>query len=411
MSGIAISTERLGKRYRIGQRHARYQTLRQHLSDLFSANLRRGTSPSKGKDSHIWALRDVSLEIKSGDLVGIIGRNGAGKSTLLRILSRVTEPTEGYGQTRGRVGSLLEIGTGFHNELTGRENLYLSGALLGLRRAVIEKKFDEIVAFSGVEKFLDTPLKHYSTGMYFRLAFAVAAHLEPDILLVDEVLAVGDAAFQEKCLGKMGDVAKGGRTVLFVSHNMAAVRSLCRRGIVLSDGRISYTGDIDKSIESYYRSIGTFGAQEPDKKSRAVDPPRDRLGFGPVILAGRAGNTVGQSDEFSVSSVLRLPEPASGFSLSCVLKDAFGRRLFAQGANSISLGLKSVTPGLYHVTAQCPALWLSPGVYSLYFDAMLWTASSSGRCQSDTLPLDVAGANGGADAILHPDLQWSFHPL
>ena len=189
-------------------------------------------------DGHIWALRDVSLDIMPGEVVGIIGRNGAGKCTLLKILSRITEPTTGRVDLYGRVGSLLEVGTGFHPELTGRENIYLNGAILGMKRAEIERKFDEIVAFAEIEKFLDTPVKHYSSGMYVRLAFAVAAHLEPEILLVDEVLAVGDAAFQKKCLGKMGDVARGGRTVLFVSHNMASVESLCTTALLLDGGRL-----------------------------------------------------------------------------------------------------------------------------------------------------------------------------
>ncbi|MBI4525295.1 MAG: ABC transporter ATP-binding protein [Deltaproteobacteria bacterium] len=199
----------------------------------------------------LWALRGVSFEVNHGEVVGIIGRNGAGKSTLLKILSRITKPSEGYADINGRVGSLLEVGTGFHPELTGRENIYLNGAILGMKKAEIQRKFDEIVAFAEVEKFIDTPVKHYSSGMYVRLAFAVAAHLEPEILLVDEVLAVGDAAFQKKCLGKMGDVAKEGRTVLFVSHNMGSVQNLCQRGVLLECGRIIYSGAQTKAIAQY----------------------------------------------------------------------------------------------------------------------------------------------------------------
>jgi lipopolysaccharide transport system ATP-binding protein len=202
----------------------------------------------------IWALKDVSFEVKRGEVVGIIGRNGAGKTTLLKILSRITEPTEGYAEIRGRVGSLLEVGTGFHAELTGRENIYLSGAILGMKKTEIERKFDEIVAFAEVEKFIDTPVKHYSSGMYVRLAFAVAAHLEPEILLVDEVLAVGDAAFQKKCLGKMGDVAKEGRTVLFVSHNMAAVQNLCRKAVWLNEGGVADDGEVHKVVSQYFQA-------------------------------------------------------------------------------------------------------------------------------------------------------------
>jgi lipopolysaccharide transport system ATP-binding protein len=220
MSEIAIRVEKLSKRYQIGVAQQRHDTLR----DALGANLarlrptRRAPRAARHADE-FWALRDVSFEVKRGEVVGIIGRNGAGKSTLLKILSRITEPTSGQAQIHGRVGSLLEVGTGFHPELTGRENIYLNGAILGMRRFEIERKFDEIVAFAEIERFLDTPVKRYSSGMYVRLAFAVAAHLEPEILLVDEVLAVGDAAFQKKCLGKMGDVAKEGRTVLFVSHS------------------------------------------------------------------------------------------------------------------------------------------------------------------------------------------------
>ena len=201
-----------------------------------------------------WALKDVDFEIKRGEVVGIIGRNGAGKSTLLKILSRITEPTEGRVTINGRIGSLLEVGTGFHPELTGRENIYLNGAILGMRRAEIRRKFDEIVAFAEIEKFLDTPVKRYSSGMYVRLAFAVAAHLEPEILLVDEVLAVGDAEFQRKSLGKMSDVANGGRTVLFVSHNLAAVRSLCSRAFLFERGKLAFGGDVSAALTSYERA-------------------------------------------------------------------------------------------------------------------------------------------------------------
>ena len=227
MSDIVIRVDSLSKQYRIGGKQEGYRTLRDTLTETFVSPFRRARKLLRGHaygaaelDEIIWALRDISFEVKRGEVVGIIGRNGAGKTTLLKILSRITEPTEGYAEIHGRVGSLLEVGTGFHPELTGRENIYLNGAILGMKKAEIERKFDEIVDFAEIEKFIDTPVKHYSSGMYVRLAFAVAAHMEPEILLVDEVLAVGDAAFQKKCLGKMGEVAEGGRTVLFVSHNM-----------------------------------------------------------------------------------------------------------------------------------------------------------------------------------------------
>ncbi|MCA9896469.1 MAG: ABC transporter ATP-binding protein, partial [Anaerolineae bacterium] len=200
---------------------------------------------------NLWALKDVSFEVKRGEVVGIVGRNGAGKSTLLKILSRITEPTSGHAEIHGRVGSLLEVGTGFHPELTGRENIYMNGAILGMRRSEIDRQFDEIVAFAEIERFLDTPVKRYSSGMHVRLAFAVAAHLEPEILLVDEVLAVGDVEFQRKCLGKMEDVAQGGRTVIFVSHNMAAVKDLCQRAFLLKEGELEFVGSVDATIRRY----------------------------------------------------------------------------------------------------------------------------------------------------------------
>jgi len=263
MSDIAIRVENLSKLYRIGQ-FIGYTTLRESLVNVISAPFRRfrptvadTVVKSRNPDSdYIWALKDVSFKVKQGEVVGIIGKNGAGKTTLLRILTRITEPTEGYAEIHGRVGSLLEVGTGFHPELTGRENIYLNGAVLGMKRKEIDRKFDEIVEFSGVEKFIDTPLKRYSTGMQVRLAFAVAAHLEPEILLVDEVLAVGDTEFQKKCLGKMGDIARGGRTVLFVSHNMNAISLLCERTILLQDGKIATDGSTPQVVAEYLSSGG-----------------------------------------------------------------------------------------------------------------------------------------------------------
>jgi lipopolysaccharide transport system ATP-binding protein len=254
----AIAVERLSKRYRIGlQRAKRYRTLRESITDGFASQWKRlraaeRNSPSASPAAGIyWALQDVSFEIQPGEVVGIIGRNGAGKSTLLKILSRITEPTSGRATIRGRIGSLLEVGTGFHPELTGRENVYLNGSILGMSRREIDRKFDEIVAFAESEQFLDTPVKRYSSGMYVRLAFAVAAHLEPEILLVDEVLAVGDAEFQRKCLGKMDDIARGGRTVLFVSHQISAVRRLCRQCLMLEKGRLKSFGPMDEVIAQY----------------------------------------------------------------------------------------------------------------------------------------------------------------
>lgn len=262
MSSPIIKVDGLSKRYRIGAKERGYKTFREAIVDGISApvrNLAKLRKLTKFRDRQslnceedvIWALKDVSFEVNEGEVLGIIGRNGAGKTTLLKILSRITEPTSGFVEIQGRLSSLLEVGTGFHPELTGRENIFLNGAILGMRKREIERKFDEIVDFAEIEKFIDTPVKRYSSGMYVRLAFAVAAHLEPEILLIDEVLAVGDIAFQKKCLGKMGEVAKGGRTVIFVSHNMGAIRSLCDRAIWLDNGQIVEKGATDEVVRDY----------------------------------------------------------------------------------------------------------------------------------------------------------------
>ncbi len=264
MSSTAISVEGLGKKYRLGANARSYKTLRESLVDVAKLPLRtasrvtrRTSDGERGKRPEFWAVKDVSFEVKEGEALGIIGRNGAGKSTLLKLLSQITEPTEGRIRTKGRVSSLLEVGTGFHPELTGRENIYLNGAILGMLRSEVTRNFDEIVAFAEVEKFIDTQVKHYSSGMYLRLAFAVAAHLEPEVLIVDEVLAVGDADFQKKCMGKMGSVAKEGRTVLFVSHNLAAVKNICSTGILLNHGRLSFHGTAYEAVKNYESKVSS----------------------------------------------------------------------------------------------------------------------------------------------------------
>src|SRR6266403_149505 len=259
MSDTVIRVENLGKRYTIGANGAGSDGLRHAIHDLFTAPFKNGgkqqSAKTKQHSEEFWALKDISFDVKQGEVVGIIGRNGAGKSTLLKILSRITDPTTGRLGIRGRVASLLEVGTGFHPELTGRENVFLNGAILGMSREEIKRKFDEIVAFAEVEQFLDTPVKRYSSGMYVRLAFSVAAHLEPEIFVIDEVLAVGDAAFQKKCLGKMGEVAKGGRTVLFVSHNMQAILSLTQRAMAFDNGQVWKVGPSQEVVEAYEKRV------------------------------------------------------------------------------------------------------------------------------------------------------------
>jgi len=289
-----IRVEDLWKCYRIGydQAKARRRGLGDTIRDVATAPLRHlRQGAALGRTEKFWALKDINFEVKPGEVVGIIGRNGAGKTTLLKILSRITLPTKGHAGLRGRVGSLLEVGTGFHPELTGRENVFLNGAILGMTRREITRKFDEIAEFSGVEQFLDTPVKRYSSGMRVRLAFAVAAHLDPEILLIDEVLAVGDTAFQQKCLGKMGDLSQGGRTIVFVSHNLAAVRSLCQRGIFLENGQIHTNAPVDKALDAYLTTLEAKGATDLVERT-------DRRGKGDVRLQeiqifrdfGRASN-------------------------------------------------------------------------------------------------------------------------
>ena len=406
MSNVAIRVEGLSKQYRIGKPES-YKTLRETLVAAASSPWRRMRSAFRGAqspagDDRIWALKQVSFDVKPGDVIGIVGRNGAGKSTLLKILSRITEPTEGYAEINGRVCSLLEVGTGFHPELTGRENIYLNGAILGMRKAEIERKFDEIVDFAEVRRFIETPVKHFSSGMYLRLAFAVAAHLEPEILVVDEVLAVGDAAFQRKCVGKMESVSKRGRTVLFVSHNMGAVRSLCNKGVFLANGQVAQLGRIEKTIEAYYRSFQEVTTEAPG--------PVSGLRFGQIRLNGGAEGTIQQSEGFEISTELFISRNVDGFSLNCFLEDMNGRQIFHVRDESPNLGFKSGAAGKYTLAVGFPPLWLSPGLYSVYFKLFLWGdgRETGGRRLSDKLPLDVAGDSSITDSVLHPRAAWSI---
>ncbi|HUI89464.1 MAG TPA: ABC transporter ATP-binding protein [Anaerolineales bacterium] len=330
----AIRVDQLGKRYRIGAMQSRfhYGMLRDVLMDVAMTPVhvfRSMTGKSmRGAEnfSYIWALNDVSFEVQEGQVLGIIGRNGAGKSTLLKILARVTEPTKGSVSVRGRVGSLLEVGTGFHPELTGRENIYLNGAVLGMKRSETERKFDEIVAFSEVEQFIDTPVKRYSSGMYLRLAFAVAAHLEPEILVVDEVLAVGDAEFQKKCLGKMGDVAQQGRTVLFVSHNMSAVLRLTQEALVIDKGRLMMRAPTPEAVD-YYLSAGHADAGERIWEPDEV--PLNAAPFAPISLRlkdqrGKIVDTIRSTEPAALEFEYQLSAPTTGLRVGFYLSTMRG---------------------------------------------------------------------------------------
>jgi lipopolysaccharide transport system ATP-binding protein len=370
MSDIAIRVENLGKRYAIGKRE-RYKTLRDTLTDALAAPFRRfrnrSSASGNGAPDHIWALKEISFEIPRGEVMGVIGRNGAGKSTLLKVLSRITEPTEGLAEIHGRVGSLLEVGTGFHPELTGRENIYLNGAILGMRKAEIARKFDEIVAFAEIETFLDTPVKHYSSGMYMRLAFAVAAHLEPEILVVDEVLAVGDAQFQKKCLGKMEDVAAAGRTVMFVSHNIAAIEALCSSAVLLSGGRLVARGEAKAVIQRYMRSL-------PRGVVIPIRDRRDRQGTGAVrfisisLTDDRGQNISGFQCGYDAVLLLSFENntpQAVRLRLALGVDDEFGQRVLLLDTALLGADIASVAPGPGAVRVLVPKLCLLPGRYHL----------------------------------------------
>ncbi len=330
MSELAIRVENLGKKYVIGSSPDRYRTLRDSIVDAarWPVRLLRGELASHKET--IMALDGVSFEVHKGEVLGVVGRNGAGKSTLLKILSRVTEPSQGYAEIHGRVGSLLEVGTGFHPELTGRENIALNGAILGMKRAEIDRKFDEIVDFSGVEKFIDTPVKRYSSGMYLRLAFAVAAHMEPEILVVDEVLAVGDAEFQRKCLGKMSDVAQQGRTVLFVSHNMSAILRLTQETIVLEKGKMIYRAPSPQAID-YYLTSGF--AQTGERRWLSDEIPSDTGPFRPIALRLRSPqgiivDTVRSTEPVTIEFEYQLDQPITGLRTGLYLLTTHGEHIF-----------------------------------------------------------------------------------
>jgi len=360
MSEIAISADGLGKRYRIGA-VARQTTMGERLTHMMKAPVRwLSPNPNGLRSGHrdFWALRDVSFELRRGEVVGLIGRNGAGKSTLLKILSRVTQPTVGRAEIHGRVGSLLEVGTGFHPELTGRENTYLNGAILGMGRKEIDRKFDEIVAFAEVGDFIDTPLKHYSTGMQMRLAFAVAAHLEPETLLVDEVLAVGDLAFQKKCLGKMGEVASGGRTIVFVSHQLNQIRRLCEKVIWLDQGKIFQIGPTPEVTGAYEIAM----SRRPEDSKDNLSTPSVHNGFTSwEIVEPRAENSnlLTTLGPVRLKFVLRLNKPVTDGHHGIALYNHERQLMWGWATNHLQLG-----EGIHEFNYSFPTLPLRPGLYS-----------------------------------------------
>jgi len=372
---IAISVEKLSKRYLVGhQTRERYTALRDVIAREARDFTRRGLDLLRGRQivvgdevEEFWALKDVSFEVKQGEIVGIVGRNGAGKSTLLKILSRITEPSAGRAVLRGRVASLLEVGTGFHPELTGRENIFLNGAIIGMTQAEVRRKFDEIVAFAEVERFLDTPVKRYSSGMYVRLAFAVAAHLEPEILVVDEVLAVGDAAFQRKCLGKMRDVAShDGRTVLFVSHSMAAIENMCDSALLLAQGRCVAQGDTHAVVQDYMNSVGRVAVSPLAER-------KDREGSGEFRVVGMALENADGSEaaafKCGAEGVLHLTiDNRTGRSLrnarvAVVINDAGGQRVALMDTWLVDADIPELVPGETALRAVMPKVALAPGRY------------------------------------------------
>jgi lipopolysaccharide transport system ATP-binding protein len=421
MSDFAIEATNLGKQYRIGASPERYNTLRDSIVAMVKSPIRRirqGFLPASSDENNIiWALKDMSFKVEQGRVLGVIGRNGAGKSTLLKVLSRVTEPSTGEVKIHGRVGSLLEVGTGFHPELTGRENIYLNGAILGMPRSEIDQKFDEIVDFSGVEKFIDTPVKRYSSGMYLRLAFAVAAHLEPEILVVDEVLAVGDAEFQRKCLGKMNDVAQQGRTVLFVSHNMSAILRLTQESIVLEKGQIAMRGPTVEAVD-YYMSSGF--SKTGERLWLESEIPQNAYPFSPTALRVRDSKNnvvdmVRSTETITIEIEYKLDESIQGLRVGFYLMNMRGEFVFTS--------FDTDDPGMFedysirhagHYVSRCeiPANILNEGRYALGINASSFRVKRYFQDERAlTFTVDAMGAPGKQWSetrlgLVRPQLPW-----
>lgn len=421
MTDHAVRCHGIGKQYRIGQREA-YDSLRDAITRAFRARSgwQRKRDPSLsgmrvGTGNMIWALKDVSFDVHRGEVLGIVGRNGAGKSTLLKILSRITSPSAGHAEIRGRVGSLLEVGTGFHPELTGRENIFLNAAILGMKRVDIKRQFDAIVEFAEVERFIDTPVKRYSSGMYVRLAFAVAAHIEPEILVVDEVLAVGDASFQKRCLGRMEDIARGGRTVLFVSHNMAAVQSLCSRAVLLEGGRVQRVGSADDVVSHYLqKAFDPVSVREWPDIASAPGNEAVRLRSARVVPHDNL-----ETGFITVKTPIRLEfeywnlRPGARLNLSMHVHNEHGVMAF----NSISLNEpvwhgRGFPPGLFRSSCLIPGDLLNDGMYRI----QLMLVQDEGivlHTEDDALILEVADSpegrgnwHGKWQGVLRPILKW-----
>jgi len=430
MSDTAIRVEGLGKRYRIGVQHP-YNTLRETLARVVgnslrglpkvcsSRNGRAGNSsspesPDGVRDSFIWALKDVSFEVKQGEVVGIIGRNGAGKTTLLKILARITEPTEGYAEIYGRVGSLLEVGTGFHPELTGRENIYLNGAILGMKKREIDRKFDEIVAFSEVERFVDTPVKHFSSGMYMRLAFSVAAHLEPEILLVDEVLAVGDLGFQRKCFGKMGEVAQKGRTVIVVSHNMGVLTRTCPTALWLEQGMVQVSGPVEDVVSSYLMTSSAAGGERLWPEGVANEGIDEFKVLGVKTLNGdcASASIIDVRKSFSVEIRYRINRPLPYCRVGFLLSTLEGVPIFESydADNEAFAGPREL--GEYVARCSIPAYFLNAGPYVISVNAGIPNIKNLARLEGVLLVhAEDTGATGShlhgpRQGVIRPRLHW-----
>ncbi len=414
-SDIAIRVEGLRKRFRIG-RHEPYKILSEQLGIALRMAFRGGSAEGRVRETHIWALDDVSFEVREGEIVGLVGPNGAGKTTLLKILARITEPTAGHAELHGRVGALLEVGTGFHPELTGRENVFLNGAILGMSKAELRRKFDEIVDFAGVPKFIDTPVKKYSSGMYVRLAFAVAAFLEPEILLVDEVLAVGDAEFQRRCLGKMGEVAAEGRTIIFVSHHMPAITRLCQRGLLLEHGRITYSGGARETVEHYL-------TKDAESTHRVwLQPPQASAAFLPLAVGirqrGELTASVTADEPFTIEFEYELTQQLRQLMLQVILLTPDGVEVLAthdQDDPEFHDIASLRGPGSYRSSVEIPGNLLNKGRFVVGIKARSTEAKRQLYFyEPNSIAFDVlriAGLRAGAKALVWPLLPWTTEQL